>query len=85
LNINDKTPYIKITITIIVRHPPLHPPDGCGIKFFKKDVATDDIIDASVLAVTGLLGLENGFRTIPENPPEDSQGLKMSITVMKRG
>lgn len=54
------------------------------IKFPKKDVATDDIIDASVLAVIGLLGLKNGFKTIPENPPEDNHGLKMSITVMKR-
>ncbi len=53
-------------------------------RFTKKDVVIDDIIDASVLAVTGLFGILNGFKTFPDNPPMDSQGLKMSITVMKR-
>ncbi|MDR0951837.1 MAG: DUF429 domain-containing protein [Oscillospiraceae bacterium] len=49
--------------------------------FRKKDAGVDDILDAAVLAVTGILGLENGFRTLPENPPTDSEGLKMQMTL----
>ncbi len=39
----------------------------------------DDVIDALCLAVTGMLGLENGFKTIPENPMMDKQGLLMQM------
>jgi predicted RNase H-like nuclease len=38
-----------------------------------------DCIDALCLAVTGMLGLENGFNTIPENPRCDRRGLLMQM------
>jgi predicted RNase H-like nuclease len=47
--------------------------------FKKKDVAPDDIIDALCLAVTGLIGLERGFATIPQVPEKDSHGLDMQM------
>ena len=47
--------------------------------FKKKDVVTDDIIDALCLAVTGLIGLERGFATIPQVPEKDSHGLDMQM------
>jgi len=48
-------------------------------RFKKKNVATDDIIDALCLAVTGLIGLERGFATIPQVPEKDSHGLDMQM------
>ena len=39
----------------------------------------DDIIDALCLAVTGLVGLQKGFGTIPLEPMTDSRGLKMQM------
>lgn len=44
---------------------------------FRKKI--DDVIDALCLAVTGMLGLENGLKTIPENPRIDEQGILMQI------
>lgn len=41
----------------------------------------DDVIDALGLAVTGQLGIERGFRSIPEVAERDSTGLKMQIIV----
>jgi Uncharacterized conserved protein len=39
----------------------------------------DDVIDALVLAITGVLGLKNGFETIPEEPSMDQRGIKMQM------
>jgi predicted RNase H-like nuclease len=39
----------------------------------------DDVIDALCLAVTGMLGYENGYKTIPENPMEDRMGILMQM------
>ncbi|OOP72852.1 DUF429 domain-containing protein [Clostridium beijerinckii] len=39
----------------------------------------DDIIDALCLAITGMLGYKNGFKTIPQNPMKDSKGLFMQM------
>jgi len=39
----------------------------------------DDVIDALCLAITGMLGMENGFMTIPENPMMDKQGILMQM------
>jgi len=38
-----------------------------------------DCVDALCLAVSGLLGLKNGFSTIPDNPVKDARGLNMEI------
>jgi len=40
---------------------------------------TADCIDALCLAVTGMLGLKNGFRSIPEKPALDNRGLAMQM------
>ena len=40
---------------------------------------TDDVIDALCLAVTGMLGLENEFKTIPEYPMMDTRGILMQM------
>jgi predicted RNase H-like nuclease len=39
----------------------------------------DDLFDALVLAVTGAIGLKNGFVTLPEIPQKDQKGIAMQI------
>ncbi|MDA8441874.1 MAG: DUF429 domain-containing protein [Peptococcaceae bacterium] len=39
----------------------------------------DDVVDALCLAIIGMLGLKNGFKTIPENPKMDRQGILMQM------
>lgn len=39
----------------------------------------EDCIDAMCLAVTGMLGLKNSFRSIPEKPMRDSRGILMQM------
>jgi predicted RNase H-like nuclease len=39
----------------------------------------DDAIDALCLAVTGMIGFRNGFKTIPEIPMKDSRGILMQM------
>ncbi|WP_026886848.1 DUF429 domain-containing protein [Clostridium beijerinckii] len=39
----------------------------------------DDVIDALCLAITGVIGLENGFETISEVPMDDKRGIKMQM------
>lgn len=46
--------------------------------FRRKDVATDDILDALVLAITAKKGV-NRFCTIPEISEMDSKGLRMEM------
>nr|WP_242987708.1 DUF429 domain-containing protein [Anaerobacterium chartisolvens] len=40
---------------------------------------SEDCIDALCLAVTGMLGIKNGFRTVPEKPMCDSRGILMQM------
>ena len=50
------------------------------LKYLGKNVKQDDILDAAVLALTGLKALQNGtFVTLPECPPNDNEGLKMQM------
>ena len=35
--------------------------------------------DALALAVTGMIGVKEGFKTIPENPEKDSRGINMEM------
>lgn len=44
----------------------------------------DDVIDALCLAVTGMIDLENGFRTIPDNPMMDKQGILMQMVYAEK-
>lgn len=39
----------------------------------------DDVIDALCLAITGMCGYKNGFKTIPQNPMKDSRGIIMQM------
>jgi predicted RNase H-like nuclease len=39
----------------------------------------DDVVDALCLAVTGMIGLENGLKSIPEEPMMDAKGLLMQM------
>ena len=52
--------------------------EGCA-NFYRKDVARDDIIDALAAAVTAGGGWPDGFRTLPQNPPQDARGLRMEM------
>ncbi len=53
---------------------------NCALKkFFRKQVAKDDILDALCLAITGLIGLKYGFKTLPNVPEKDAKGHKMQI------
>ncbi len=43
-----------------------------------------DCMDALCLAVSGLLGLNNGFTSIPAAPTKDARGLNMEIVYGKK-
>lgn len=47
-------------------------------KYFRKEVARDDILDALAAAITAYKG-EQGLKSIPEKPEYDSHGLRMEI------
>lgn len=54
-------------------------------KYSVNQVRRDDIIDAAVLALTGLKASAiEDRRTIPENPETDHHGLKLQMIVAKR-
>jgi predicted RNase H-like nuclease len=46
--------------------------------FLRKDLTGDDVLDATVMAVSATAE-ENGLISIPENPPRDNKGLPMEI------
>ncbi len=48
-------------------------------EFRRNEVDEDDIVDAMALALAAKMSLEKGIKTIPENPPVDSEGLPMAI------
>jgi predicted RNase H-like nuclease len=47
-------------------------------RFVRKDLARDDILDATALALTAASGID-ALVTIPKNPPRDAMGLPMEI------
>jgi predicted RNase H-like nuclease len=47
-------------------------------QFLRKNLAQDDVLDATVLAVTASAGMD-ALVTIPKNPPRDAMGLPMEI------
>lgn len=53
------------------------------VEKFLKDVPyrkkIDDVVDALCLAVVGMIGLENGLKSIPEEPMMDAKGLLMQM------
>ncbi len=48
-------------------------------EYRRNQVDEDDIVDAMVLALFAMRSLEDEIKTLPEDPPEDSQGLPMAI------
>lgn len=48
-------------------------------EYRRNQVDEDDIVDAMVLALFAKRSLDGDIKTLPENPPEDSEGLKMAI------
>ena len=48
-------------------------------EFRRNQVDEDDIVDSMALALAAKRSVEKGIKTIPQNPPVDSEGLKMAI------
>lgn len=48
-------------------------------EYRRNQVDEDDIVDAMVLALFAMRSLEDEIKTLPEDPPGDSQGLPMAI------
>lgn len=48
-------------------------------EYRRNQVDEDDIVDAMVLALFAKRSLDNDLKTLPEDPPEDSEGLTMAI------
>ncbi len=53
-------------------------------EYRRNEVEEDDIVDAMALALAAKKSVENGMKTIPENPSRDSEGLKMAIHYVKK-
>jgi predicted RNase H-like nuclease len=51
--------------------------------FRRKDLKTEDVLDATCLAVNGYIGLKQGFLKMPDNPEYDNNGIKMQIEVAR--
>jgi predicted RNase H-like nuclease len=49
-----------------------------ALKYRPKEVATDDVVDAMILAITAADGSRK-LQTLPEKPEIDGQGLPMEI------
>ncbi len=48
-------------------------------EFRRNQVDEDDIVDSMALALAAKRSIEEGIKTIPKDPPVDSEGLKMAI------
>jgi predicted RNase H-like nuclease len=48
-------------------------------EYRRNEVEEDDIVDSMALALAAKQSLAKTIKTLPENPPEDSKGLKMAI------
>jgi len=59
--------------------------DDIRASYRKKDVATDDIFDATVLAYFAAKAIANGTRSFPEPGSSDPKGLTMAISWARLG
>lgn len=48
-------------------------------EYRRNEVEEDDIVDAMALALAAKKSADKGLKTLPENPPVDSQGLRKAI------
>lgn len=79
---NKKTPEgLRERIGILSRHEErtLEIYQAAMGKYLRKEVASDDIIDALCLAVTGQITAATGIHTLPVAPETDARGLPMQI------
>lgn len=53
--------------------------DSALVKYRRKEVAKDDILDALVVAVTAKMGQRHGFQYVPCEPEKDSEGLDIQM------
>jgi predicted RNase H-like nuclease len=51
--------------------------------FRRKDLKTEDVLDATCIALNGYIGLKYGFFRMPDNLEYDDNGLKMQIEVAR--
>lgn len=72
---------LRHRLDLIKEHEPVAADFFREIKeeFRRNEVEEDDIVDSMVLALAAKLSVERGVKTLPENPPVDSSGLKMAI------
>lgn len=72
---------LRHRLDLIKAHEPIAADFFRDIKeeFRRNEVEEDDIVDSMVLALAANHSVEKGIKTIPENPPIDSKGLKMAI------
>lgn len=85
---NKKAPEgLRERIEILSRHEErtLEIYQAAMAKYLRKEVASDDIIDALCLAVTGQIIAAAGMHTLPEVPETDACGLPMQIVYASAG
>lgn len=85
---NKKTPEglrerIEILSRLEVRTLEIY--QAAMVKYLRKEVASDDIIDALSLAVTGQIIAATGMHALPETPETDACGLPMQIVYAAAG
>ena len=72
---------LRHRLDLIKEHEPIAADFFREIKeeYRRNEVEEDDIVDSMVLALAANLSVDQGIKTLPENPPNDSCGLKMAI------
>jgi predicted RNase H-like nuclease len=72
---------LRHRLDLVSRHEPVAADFFRDIKeeFRRNQVEEDDIVDSMALALAAKLSADKGVKTLPENPPTDSEGLKMAI------
>jgi predicted RNase H-like nuclease len=72
---------IRHRLDLVNHHEPIAADFFREIKeeYRRNEVEEDDIVDSMALALAAKHAKEKGIKTLPENPPLDSEGLKMAI------
>lgn len=72
---------LRHRLDLVSNHEPIAADFFREIKeeYRRNEVDEDDIVDSMVLAYAAKQAIEKSIKTIPENPPKDSEGLIMAI------
>ncbi len=72
---------LRHRLDLVKEHEPVAADFFRDIKeeYRRNEVEEDDIVDALVLALAARQSIHKGIKTLPENPPTDSHGLKKAI------